>query len=177
MLVCQSRPQRNPLFLAAWPAASEHPRKLHRQTNVDAELLGERPDRLVVSEELPREEDDIEALLFQDLLREGARVDVSDGADEDLVPDGLLHGDGEGRLVRRRVEVDAEFLLGVQPAGAHVDYVHAVLCQKLREVGGIFNAPGWLVGEDLLEPVMTVQSIIGGASVGASCSAVLAGHT
>ena len=146
------------LLLAAGSPASEHPSKLYGQADVDAELLRKRPHGLVVPEELPREEDDVETLLFQDLLRDGRSVDVADSPDEERVADGLLDSDGERCLVRRCFEVDAKLLLGMQPTRSHVDKVYAVLCQKLCELDGVFDGPRRLIGEDLLKPVIAIHS-------------------
>lgn len=81
------------------PSPSERPLHLMRQFDLHSELLRESPHQCWVLLEPPPGHNYIRPSIIENLLSSFARVDAADGANDQLVADGLLDCFSEGSLV------------------------------------------------------------------------------
>jgi hypothetical protein len=77
---------------------SESPANLIRHVDLDAQLFSPGPDQVGVFLEHAARDDEVEVLLFEQVVGLFSGGDGADGADEHGVAEGLLEAHGEGRL-------------------------------------------------------------------------------
>ena len=122
---------------------------LIRHLHVQTKFISPGKDQPWVLLEASADSDDVETVFLQQVVRQVSVFDHADGADGQLVADGLLDLDGERRLVRR---LAVRVLLRVVATGAHVQDVNALVRQNTGKFDGIIFGPGLFDLRDLLEP-------------------------